>query len=214
MVIIYPTPCTFNCFVYLVQKRRERLITSLANTAADHDRLRLFLIVKSETPRVEQNRLGAPNHYILTYSLSGWTTASTFHKYLAWLRGNYQDQGPIRLVLDCYSVHRSAETRTFAASLGSTLHSIPPGGMDELQPLDRSVFGALKSMCHRLFQWFCDGMQGERIRIVDVVQFLGEAWDQLEIKVIQVGWWIYEDGLGPPEESDDEGHGEWNEELD
>jgi hypothetical protein len=29
-----------------------------------------------------------------------------------------------------------------------------------------------------------------------------------------MGWGIYENVLGPPEESDDEGHGEWKEELD
>jgi hypothetical protein len=49
---------------------------------------------------------------------------------------------------------------------------------------------------------------------VDAVQFLQEAWDQLEIRVIQVGWRNYEDALGPPEESDDEGDGEWKDELD
>jgi hypothetical protein len=32
--------------------------------------------------------------------------------------------------------------------------------------------------------------------------------------VIQLGWGIYEDALGPPEESDGEGGGEWKEGLD
>jgi hypothetical protein len=51
-------------------------------------------------------------------------------------------------------------------------------------------------MCRRLFQQFCDGVQGERTRTVDAVQFLREAWDQLETKVIQVRWGIYELQLG------------------
>jgi hypothetical protein len=49
---------------------------------------------------------------------------------------------------------------------------------------------------------------------MEVVQFLPEHWDQLETKVIQVDWEIYKDALGPPEESDDEGDGEWKKELD
>jgi hypothetical protein len=55
-------------------------------------------------------------------------------------------------------------------------------------------------------------MQGEPIRTVDAVQFLREAWNQLETKVIPVGWEIYEDALGLLEELI--GDGKWKEELD
>jgi hypothetical protein len=99
--------------------------------------------------------------------------------------------------------------RTFAAGLGITLHFISLGWTGE--PPDRHVFGALKPMCRRLFQRFCDGIQGERVRTVNAVQLLREAWDQLETKGTQEGWGIYKDRLGPPEESDNES--EYKEEL-
>jgi hypothetical protein len=54
-------------------------------------------------------------------------------------------------------------------------------------------------------------VQSEQILTVNAVCFLREAWDQVEAKVIQVGWGIYEDTLGPPEESDEESDGEWKE---
>jgi hypothetical protein len=38
-----------------------------------------------------------------------------------------------------------------AAGLGIDLLFIPPGMTDQLQPLDCSVFGALKSICRKLF---------------------------------------------------------------
>jgi hypothetical protein len=57
-------------------------------------------------------------------------------------------------------------------------------------------------------------MQRERTGTVDTVQFLREAWDQRKTKVIQMGRGLYEDELGPPEESDDKGDGEWKKELD
>jgi hypothetical protein len=191
----------------------KEAITALASVTAAHDKLPLFLIAKGKTARVEQTQLGAPDGCVLAHSPSGWTTVDTFHAYLQWLRQFYGDQEPIHLILDCYSVHRSAATRGFAAELGIFLHFIPPGWTDELQPLDRYIFGALKSTCRRLFQRFCMGIEGERIRIADGVQFLKEAWDRLETKVIEAGWGIYEDALGDVSEADDESDGEWVEEL-
>jgi hypothetical protein len=96
---------------------------SLASIMAAHDKRPLFLVASGKTPRVEQSQLGAPDDCILARSDSGWTTVSKFYKYLAWLRDSHSDQELIHLVLNCCS----AETRTFAASLGITLHFIPPG---------------------------------------------------------------------------------------
>jgi hypothetical protein len=63
-------------------------------------------------------------------------------------------------------------------------------------------------MCRRAFQRFCDANPGNRIRTADAVHFLREAWTILETKVIEAGWGIYEDALGNPGESDDEGDSE------
>jgi hypothetical protein len=41
---------------------------------------------------------------------------------------------------------------SIATSLNIELHSIPAGMTDVLQPLDRSVFGALKGHARRLFR--------------------------------------------------------------
>jgi hypothetical protein len=54
---------------------------------------------------------------------------------LQWLRQFYWDQESIDLILDCYSIHHSAATRDFAAGIGIFLHLIPPGWIDEFQPL-------------------------------------------------------------------------------
>jgi transposase len=192
----------------------KEAITALASVTAAHDKLPLFLIAKGKTDRVESTQLGGPQDCVTAHSPSGWTTLATFHSYLGWLRDFYQDGAPIHLILDCYSVHRSGETRRFAAELGIILHFIPPGWTDELQPLDRYIFGALKSICRRLFQRFCIGSAEERIRISDAVGFLREAWNQLETKVIARGWGIYEDVMGGPEEADDEDDGDWEEGMD
>jgi hypothetical protein len=75
---------------------------------------------------------------------------------------------------------------------------IPPGWIDELQPLDRYVFGALKSMCRRLFQTPCQE-DDARLKRPDAVGFLLEAWG------------IYEDVLGNPDDDDDLDDRDWQE---
>jgi transposase len=161
-------------------------ITALASVTASYEKLPLFLIAKGKTQRVEQTQLGDVHQHHGTHSASGWTTAETFSEYLTWLRSLYADNDEIHLVLDCFSVHRSREARELADELRIRLHFIPPGWTDELQPLDRYVFGALKSMCRRLFQRYCQECQA-RLKRVDAVGFLVEAWDRLEARVIEKG---------------------------
>jgi hypothetical protein len=104
----------------------KEAITALARITATHDKVPLFLIAKGKTECIERSQLGAPDDCVLTHSPSGWTTLSTFHSYLDWLRQSYDDE-PNRLILDYYSVHRSADTRDYAKALGIMLHFIPLG---------------------------------------------------------------------------------------
>jgi hypothetical protein len=126
-------------------------ITSLASITGAHRKLPLYLIAKGLTQRAERGQFGPYEGHESDHSPSGWTTGETFQRYLNWLRSLYPDQQPIHLVLDMYSVHRSEKSRAVARELGIQLHFIPPGWTDELQPLDRYVFRALKSVCRRLF---------------------------------------------------------------
>jgi hypothetical protein len=172
-------------------------ITVVASVTAAHDKLPLFFIAKGRTERVEHSQLGDPQGHQTTHSPSGWTTAETFTAYLEWLRSFFSDAEPIHLILDCYSVHRSRESRELAAHLGIVLHFIPAGWTDELQPLDRYIFGALKAMCKRLFHQFCQA-EDPAIRRRDAVSFLCQAWEDLATHVVEKSWGIYEDALGGP----------------
>jgi hypothetical protein len=124
-------------------------VTVLASVKADNTTLPLCAIAKGKTRRAEQSQLGSDPAIVRDHSLSGWTMKETFARYLYWLateyRGKITPDCPPDLVLDCYSVHRAPEIRTHAESLGIRLWFIPAGHTDELQPLDRAVFGALKA---------------------------------------------------------------------
>lgn len=189
-----------------VKANDKDAITVLATVTAAREKLPLFFIAKGRTERVEHTQLGDPQGHQTTHSSSGWTTAETFAAYLEWLRSLFDDGGPIHLVLDSYSVHRSQQSRELANRLKIRLHFIPAGWTDELQPLDRYVFGALKSMCRRLFHRFCQAEDPE-VRRRDAVGFLCQAWDALTTNIIEKGWGIYEDVLGGPGILDDDS--EW-----
>jgi hypothetical protein len=184
-------------------------ITVLASVTADYEKLPVFLIAKGQTSRVEKTQLGTHEGCIATHSLSTWTTVDTFHEYLQWLRNTCTDPNPIHLILDSCSVHRSRETKTYAKELNIEVHFIPPGWTDEPQPLDRYVFGAMKSMCRRLFQRFCQCSDDGRVKTRDAVQFLIQCWDGLETRVIEKGWGISEDGLGEADDEDGDSGNEW-----
>jgi archaellum biogenesis protein FlaJ (TadC family) len=69
-------------------------------------------------------------------------------------------------MLDSYSVHRTDEDKEYARSLGIILLCVPPGMTDALQPLDRSVFGAVKQEARRLWRLYVSSLSLEdRVKV-------------------------------------------------
>jgi hypothetical protein len=48
---------------------------------------------------------------------------------------------PFHLLLDSYSAHRTMDVKAFAVQLRITLHYIPAGEADQIQPLELLIFG-------------------------------------------------------------------------
>jgi hypothetical protein len=85
-----------------------------------------------------------------------------------------------------------------AARLGIRLYFIPAGFTDELQPLDRYVFGVLKAMCRRMFHRFTE-VVNDTVRKPDAVEFMVAAWEEVDENVMRKEWGIYE---GPCDDGD------------
>jgi hypothetical protein len=81
-------------------------LTVVAALAAARIKLPLTLIATGKTHIVEENHFGDIGHHCIDHSGSGWTTADTFQRWLAWLGSVYDDGDPLWPVLDRYSVHR------------------------------------------------------------------------------------------------------------
>jgi hypothetical protein len=131
--------------------------TTICTVTADGTKLPMTLIAKGKTDACEAG-FGDIGEHNSDHSESGWSTCPVFIEYLRKIRDYFDDHDPIWLMLDSYSVHRSPEVREYARSLGIILLFVPPGMTDALQPLDRSIFGAMKQEARRLWREYVSSL--------------------------------------------------------
>jgi hypothetical protein len=79
------------------------------------------------------------------HSESGWIAIPSLKEYLAMLKHEFLDDGPLYFIFDYDSVHRNQEVRQDTHDLGIIMKFISNGMTDSLQPLDRTVFGTMKA---------------------------------------------------------------------
>ena len=165
-------------------------VTVVAAITAASTKLPLHIIASGKTERCEA-QLGDTGPHLKAHSKKGWSTTKTFQ--LMSISERFPDDEPVWLVLDCYSAHRNEASRTLAASLKIELIFIPAGFTDELQPLDRCVFGVLKSYLRRLWrERFAQDPEAKFTKAV-AVELLIPAWERLSVELIGDSWSIFEE---------------------
>jgi hypothetical protein len=122
----------------------------------------------------------------LTHQQSGWTSREIATQYLEWLAD--RDHRPIVLSWDLYAAHRDATVQTLASRIGIRLEFLPAGQTDELQPLDRRVFGNLKQRARRRFNH--EILQGpeNNLNIAWAIQILVKVWYAIRQDQILSAW--------------------------
>ena len=176
-------------------------ITVVACVTASGCKLPLWLIAKGKSDRCH-GQLGDPQGHLVTHSESGWSTAETFSLFLMSIRERFRDDGPIYLLLDQYSVHRTETVRNLAQSLGIELIFIPPGMTDAYQPLDRRVFGVLKQYLRLLWRKEYFANPSQKFTKQKAVELLIPAWERISPYLVRSGWAIYDDD--DDQDTDDE----------
>jgi hypothetical protein len=161
------------------------------------------VIATGKTQRVERSQLGDISPHVAMHSQSGWVTVETFEDHLRFLKQQLPGDDPIDLMLDCYSVHRNQRIRDAAADLGIVLKFVPAGMTDELQPLDRAVFGIMKSALIRMWRQYCADCETPRLTHQVGGQFLVRAWEMVSAHVIANGWRISEGDDGALDDRDE-----------
>jgi hypothetical protein len=185
-------------------------ITAMATITADNRKLPLYCIAKGKTTRCEASQLGlaAPNGS--DHSESGWQTTETMLNYLNWLNDCARRQLEIpgheylHVIMDIYRAHTQPSVLERAQALNIRIHFIPAGYTDQLQPLDRRVFGSLKATAKHLFLMRTQGV-GVVAKITkdEAVQMLVKAWAMLSTMVVESAWEIYTINVGQFVEEED-----------
>ena len=161
-----------------------------------------------------------PNGHVTTHSKSGWVDTEIWLKYLHFLRATIpylpntdpmDKTNTIFLICDSYSVHHCNDAQTEANKLNIMLIAVPKGTTDECQPLDRRIFGILKTflrvqlnnhICYKIMQYSRDieniinGVIGNPQRPKELPRFskpqacriLFSVWDSLKGYQIRNGW--------------------------
>ena len=162
-------------------------ITVVASICADGTKLPLQFIAKGETSAVVESQIGDVGYHMKTFSSNGWTTAETFKQYLTGIRNHYsfEDNNTIHILLDVFKAHITSDVKETAESLNIQLHLIPAGMTDELQPLDKKIFGPLKMFARHLFHTrYADDPEEPRSKL-SACQDMVRAWERLSSDTIR-----------------------------
>jgi hypothetical protein len=126
---------------------------------------------------------------VLSHEENGWTTVPLACEYLRWLNRWYRGK-PIALLWDLFGPHGCSEAKELTPQLNIKLEFISAGATGEYQPLDRRIFGNLKSRTKSRFDrlWIVQEheptMQDSIAMMFDAWKSIGQdevldAWDQI-----------------------------------
>lgn len=146
---------TVNCYF---SGDPKMCLTAIAAVDAAGGKLPLWMLCRGKTPRCEATFRADPDidravqtdRIFLSHAESGWTTETVACDYLRWLRGRYGTD-PIALIWDVFASHRCPNARALAQQLDIRLEFIPAGKTADCQPLDRRIFGNVKSQARSRF---------------------------------------------------------------
>jgi hypothetical protein len=97
----------------------------------------------------------------------------------------------IHTIPDGYATHRCDAVGALAAELHVVLRFIPPSPTDLRQPLDRSVFGALKAEYRAIDRMDMSHKEDKRVTKADLAAHLILAWELVSDWATQRGWERY-----------------------
>jgi hypothetical protein len=92
------------------------------------------------------------------------------------------------LVLDVYPAHRTVKLQQQARDPQIEHRFVPAGGTSQFQPLDRRVFGELKSRARRAFERLASRMGDRKSTPDEAMAVLAEAWYAIPTGNIRRAW--------------------------
>jgi hypothetical protein len=168
------------------KQNTKESVTAFATVSLSGEKLPLWVIAKGESDR-SLTKYGRHTNLLLKTSENGWSNKILMLEYLQWLH-IWAGEVPIMLVMDCFSAHTCDEVRAYAEELDIELLFVPAGGTAEYQPLDRRIFGELKSRAsHEFDRWnILDGSRN--IPLPRMLEVLSICWGRISEQNIKKAW--------------------------
>lgn len=112
---------------------------------------------------------------------SGWMTSNIFSRtflphFVKHAKCNMND--PVLLILDNHESHISIDSLTFARANGIHMLTLPPHCSHKLQPLDKAVYGPLKTYYNRSMDSFVRSHVGKGVSIYNIPLIADAAHQQ------------------------------------
>ena len=171
------------------QAGEKQRLTAFGSITCDGKKLPLWVLAKGKTERCLE-KLGNHPEVVMRYSENVWTTESVMIDYLRWLHQQL-DERPACLILDVYPSHRTAAVQELANELDIELLYVPAGGTSLYQPLDRRIFGELKSRARRKFS-IMNSLYGPPDSFYEAgISVLIQCWNQIDSNNILKAWKIF-----------------------
>lgn len=171
----------------------KECITAICGITAAGGKLPPWIIVRGRTERSESRFRNDKTiaGYIrrgelyVTHSENGWSNGQICIQYLEWLT-NFLRR-PCFLIWDVFAAHRDAQVLEKARELEIGVSFIPAGMTDRYQPLDRKIFGAMKSRARSRFDAEAARV-GHNPNILSAVSSLVQVWALMEQDEILKAW--------------------------
>jgi hypothetical protein len=187
----------------------KECVTFLASVTAKGTRLPLTAIARGKTAQVETSQLGSHEALVRDHAKSGRTTIVTFCHYLEWLSDYIDSRRPgprpeIRLILDCYPVHRSRERPTVRRQPRNQALVYSGRSHRHASTLGSSCLRGHQSDVSAIIRIVTAQNTRGKVTKGDAMHISSKIWRDLSIDAIHAGWAIYDDDFGPEEDDDDD----------
>lgn len=174
----------------IASAERGNMLTVAVTVSADGNKIPPYFVfprAKMQSHYLKEAPIGSS----ASANKSGWMMAPDFFNYM---KNHFQKyvqanaNSPVLLLLDNHDSHMSIQTLKFCKENSIIVVSFPPHCTHRLQPLDRTVFSALKTVYNTCCEDFIR-TYNKPIRMDDIPGILRSAFDTAIIpKTVQAGF--------------------------
>jgi hypothetical protein len=156
---------------------KQRLTVMFCGNAAGQ-MLPPYFVYPEPKPKGYNPLSGALEGADIAYTKKGWINNITFGKFIDHFDKFSGQERPIVLLFDSVSSHIDPDIFLSAKAKGIDLYRIVPNAIHLMQPLDKGVFGPMKTKWHGVCRKYTRENPGKTIEKENFAQKLTEAYLQ------------------------------------